>query len=1130
MDRDVKRKRSRRDASGTCHGQSSDFELPVRRDLLSQCYGTVQTLRDYILCKLPRSSRLRRKKISSLRNGNEFETNIGRFLDTSLVCICDQRQQPEVEVPVYEQFLSFSQRGDESYVTLSDGIPAATGVQAEIVDFVVWRFFKREQSTRARPKHLLCDGYRRMAREGDSALTTIPGVYSLYPNSHVATLKREPWPHLLALLGQSGQKIMLDLLVDCSIFIALEIDLGNYYQLSGMPLAELDLSRNRSSPAEITARKPSDITLVRSRIFYAKPTLTARGRVHFGYKHIHVLNRCLYSQQSLQNGEVPTPKDKDATKRNEANTCKVMMYMFPRQFGLHNVFSSTVNFLETAQKFQDYTWREEEIAGLIAKADGTSIGGQSLKLPKRLRGATRTLVQRLQILHGRCSYAELLRHYCPTFLDRRRTRNSNTTNAQPETSSCAAALGQAVTNGVPPVACRPKKVNRLNSQLPLLPSDVNSLEALACPASHVSAFCQAVLSKIIPNDFWGEGDAMCHNRAVFLNKVDHFVKLRRFESMTLHEISQGLKVVGLAWLRPPGQQGHRLGQTDKGKRDEIFLEFLYYVFDSLLIPLIRSNFYVTESNQNRSQLFYFRHDVWRAIAEPAMADIKKSMFEEVNTVEAQQILNSRRLGFSHIRLLPKGSKLRPIMNLRRRQLSKGSSKLLGPSINTVLKPVHTILKFEKDTNPLKLGSTMFSVDDMYPRLKDFKKSLGPMNGRLYFAKVDVQAAFDTIPQKAVIKIIETVPTEKTYTMIKHAEVRPGERAMLVPNKPATKPVKRWHANAFAASRDGAPLQQRLHGDLGRRRRNTVFVDSAMQVQHDASSLMKLLADHVERNLVKIGKKYYRQRTGIPQGSILSSLMCNYFYADLEKQRLGFLNSPDCLLMRLIDDFLLITLDKAKAIKFVQTMHQGVPEYGVKVNQKKTLVNFEMQMTGGPVSRANGACFPYCGVSIDCQSLEIMKDRDRSNVSESSFTVEFGRSPGQNFQRKVLNSFKIQSNLMLYDTSHNSTKTVLRSLHGAFRETALKMWIYIRCLTRPQQPSTRLITRTISKVAEVAFLILSSKARKKQYPLYSCDIRKGQVVATAYGAFLEVLSQKQSRYGDVISWLQAQKIRAPSGCN
>jgi telomerase reverse transcriptase len=69
-----------------------------------------------------------------------------------------------------------------------------------------------------------------------------------------------------------------------------------------------------------------------------------------------------------------------------------------------------------------------------------------------------------------------------------------------------------------------------------------SVIELATPASSVSAFCRAVISKVIPNEFWGQGPTQEHNKACFLKKVHHFIHLRRFESMSLHEVMDGIKV------------------------------------------------------------------------------------------------------------------------------------------------------------------------------------------------------------------------------------------------------------------------------------------------------------------------------------------------------------------------------------------------------------------------------------------------------------------------------------------------------------------------------------------------------------------------------------------------------------
>ena len=126
------------------------------------------------------------------------------------------------------------------------------------------------------------------------------------------------------------------------------------------------------------------------------------------------------------------------------------------------------------------------------------------------------------------------------------------------------------------------------------------------------------------------------------------------------------------------------------------MEFLYYVFDSFLIPLIRTNFYVTESNVNRNQLFYFRHDVWRTLSEPSLSQLKLSMLDEMKTANAIRILQGRSLPYAQTRLLPKQIGTRPISNLRKRAQRRQNGKtVLGSSINTIMKPVFNVVKYEK---------------------------------------------------------------------------------------------------------------------------------------------------------------------------------------------------------------------------------------------------------------------------------------------------------------------------------------------------------------------------------------------------------------------------------------------------
>lgn len=111
----------------------------------------------------------------------------------------------------------------------------------QIVDFAIWQLFRQRSRSTTRSQHLLCQGFRKdvnlqsVNRDG-TPISAVPGWVSTHPNSHVTALKASPWPQVHALMGKEGHKVMIDLILDCGIFVAVETGIGNYYQLSGKPL------------------------------------------------------------------------------------------------------------------------------------------------------------------------------------------------------------------------------------------------------------------------------------------------------------------------------------------------------------------------------------------------------------------------------------------------------------------------------------------------------------------------------------------------------------------------------------------------------------------------------------------------------------------------------------------------------------------------------------------------------------------------------------------------------------------------------------------------------------------------------------------------------------------------------
>lgn len=767
-------------------------------------------------------------------------------------------------------------------------------------------------------------------------MCSIPGVLAACP-SHADMLKQPQWCAILSHLKERGDRIMIDLLLDCAIFVPVDGDGGNYYQISGMPISMVkpkesqSISNGRPSSSSTTSNKPSNVKFVRSRMFYNQPALNARGEVRFGLRHIHVFNR--YS---------------DASKIE--HTIHVMKYIFPRHFGLHNVFTSKVDSRETTQPFKDYTLREKEITGT------------SNKLPKRLRGLCFDMIQQLQRRHYRCSYVELLRHYCPT--------------ENPEESE-----GRSITD-------------------------------MATEYAHVSAFSRAVLRSLIPKSFFGipESDDALHNERHLGAFVDKFIRLRKYESLTLHDLLQGFKISSMPWLQPPNVvQDDNLSRTDFVARQILLAEALYFVIDGILIPLLRSNFHITESNAHRNRLFYFRHDVWRQLTEPALLELKSGMFQEqmatrssrtsMTLTEAKAAargpnasasggtkLGSTAFGSATVRLLPKANSFRLVTNLRRRApINRGGRTVLGRSINSLLKPVFDVLNLEKSNQPNRMGSTILHISDILPRLKAYRqrlRSLGWAQGQqLWFAKVDVNRCFDTIPQDKVMQLLECLIAQPGYHVGRYAEVRAPAMASYGDEENASKRPQAKYATYSKSSTSREDFSIVVEKDLAPGRRGTVFLPSGAPTLESRARALNLLRQHITQHTIKFDKKVYRQSTGIPQGSVVSSLICNFFYAWFEAEKLRWLvERDDSCLFRLVDDFLVISSDRNAVERFVGQMHKGDAEFGVQVKTSKTALNFDMSFEGKGMQVVSGA-FPYCGMEIDSTVLDVRKAGRKTSDGE-----------------------------------------------------------------------------------------------------------------------------------------------------
>ena len=106
---------------------------------------------------------------------------------------------------------------------------------------------------------------------------------------------------------------------------------------------------------------------------------------------------------------------------------------------------------------------------------------------------------------------------------------------------------------------------------------------------------------------------------VYFVEIFIFISLRCSETLTIHNIMQNIQINNIPWLF--GLNSNDLNSCDRpfssnqdnSWRIYTFAQFLHYLFQDIIVPLLGANFYVTETEQDKNKTMYFRRPVWRKI-------------------------------------------------------------------------------------------------------------------------------------------------------------------------------------------------------------------------------------------------------------------------------------------------------------------------------------------------------------------------------------------------------------------------------------------------------------------------------------------------------------------------------------
>ncbi|KAL5763009.1 hypothetical protein ACOSP7_019273 [Xanthoceras sorbifolium] len=713
-----------------------------------------------------------------------------------------------------------------------------------------------------------------------------------------------------------------------------------------------------------------------------------------------------------------------------------------------------------------------------------------------------------------------------------------------------------------------------------------------CSKSQVVSFVWAVCRSIIPADLLGSPS----NWRILRRNISKFIRLRRFEKFSTKNCMQNLKTSMLPFLSnkhslcflnaqvlkdATGQDVIMRKEFGKSKnaahnlKYKLLTNWIFWFFSCLVVPLVQANFYVTESEHGKQDIYYYRKSVWEMLTNKAITCLNDKSYNLLDDASVKRIISNRPFGFSKLRLCPKENGVRMLANLKAPSrmhavdscfkdtchgMQKNTHirhKRIGfnhfKSVNSVLRETHAVLKGLLLKEPDKLGSSVFDYNDVYRKLCPFL--IGLKNGLttipdVFIVVSDVSKAFDSVDQDKLLDVIKDVILKDRYLLDRSHQVVYTKKSLSV------------HENLILMDHNIYPCYTRSTSSLTFPSLHSILVNQGRSRCVMSKEIFFYLNEHVKRNVLQFNRKFYQQGIGIPQGSVLSSLLCSLYYGDLERNVIypflektqesvievpsrnhnsreysmedAIIPYQSYMLLRFIDDFIFISTSKEQAASFFCRLHRGFRDYNCYMNEEKFCVNFDIGNKLGFQSNRlyvgeDGISFlRWSGLLINSSTLEVQGDYTRysNNHLRSTLTVCWQGKPDHDLKMKLRCFMRPKCHPIFFDSNINSADVVRLNIYQVFLLCAMKFHCYLSELSYFWKLRTSSYLKIIERSLRYMHLLIKKRMQSVYPGLNFCPIlhlEEGEVEWLGLNAYVQVLARKQSRHTELLSLLRSKLL-------
>jgi telomerase reverse transcriptase len=402
------------------------------------------------------------------------------------------------------------------------------------------------------------------------------------------------------------------------------------------------------------------------------------------------------------------------------------------------------------------------------------------------------------------------------------------------------------------------------------------------------------------------------------------------------------------------------------------------------------------------------------------------------------------------------------------------------------------LKYEQERDGEMFGCGVYGIDGVFEKVLSFVERLDKLDKLdkpdktdrtikqpLYWCSVDIKHCYDTINQTKLYSLINDILKQEQYAIKRYSICHPFNSRGTIYTK---------HVNSVTVPSEIEDFSA-VAEKLGKEYSESVFSDGVKVSVNKKTAILDLIKEHIFNHIVvasseNSGNCFFLQNEGIAQGSVLSSLLCNVYYGDVEREMLGSIfgkgdekddGEYPRMLVRVVDDFLCVTTKREECESFLKVMTKGNEAMGVKINTAKTKTN--MKIEGFEENYIKDGILPWCGMLFDTKTFETRidySDRFSGTKATDALTVEVSKNPGVNLNIKMKTFVRPRCSPILVDDRVNRVHTVELNVYQLFLLAAIKTRGYVVDMPGGIEQNPKFLQECITDLLDYVYALLCKR--------------------------------------------------------